>query len=231
MTRDDILSRIDMPELVRATARNLMTHPGKGTLIGYEYGRHIGAADPDDVEGRGPDGRPSEDLVKFGLLRARELIEEKIDLLASTIDENDGVINLFRGLVVDPGWLEADITKRAAGLCWSWDYDFAIPYNPEGSGEAVEVRLCALLEVDDVDWSTTILLNASELYNVGEEREVRLKPTAMVEIFGVDWRPFEHFSSEPFKPHERFEGQGIWVCAGEPAPLAKGTASGMSCFA
>ncbi|TLX15930.1 hypothetical protein [Rhizobium sp. MHM7A] len=167
----------------------------------------------------------SNEFLQFVRTRAQELIDEKIGRLAEEIDENDGAINLYRGLLVNAEWLKSDITSRPVGVCWSWDYEFARWYDPDVNGklatcapeieEEIEVRLVSIIEIDDVDWTETIRLNASELYTVGEEREVRLKANAKVEIAGVDWRPFKFFSTEKFQTDERFEVQGLIVAAGQ----------------
>jgi len=220
----DIIARINKSLLLEETVGALMTHVAPGSLICWEYGKSIGVDDPDNVDPKSHDGTLSKGFLHFVRLRAQELIEEKINHLACEIDENEGVINLYRGLLVDSSWLTSDITSRPAGLCWSWDYEFARWYHSDKSersaacaresGEEIEVRLVSIIEIDDVDWSETIRLNASELYTVGEEREVRLKPGAKVEIAGVDWRPFKYFSTEKFQTVEKFEAQGLLVSAG-----------------
>lgn len=240
MQARDITSRINASLLLEKTVGALMTHVAPGSLICWEYGKSIGAENPDNVDPRCSDGTLSKEFLRFVRTRAQQLIKEKIGRLAAAIDENDGAINLYRGLLVDAAWLNSDITSRPAGVCWSWDYEFARSYDPdmneqlsacdpEIEEEPIEVRLVSVIEIDDVDWTETIRLNASELYTVGEEREVRLKATAKVEIAGVDWRPFSFYSTEKFQTVERFEAQGLIVTAG-PVRVNPGVKSGATAW-
>ncbi|MCV9964072.1 hypothetical protein OIU34_19510 [Pararhizobium sp. BT-229] len=190
MDAPSLRSQVDIEAAVTETAARMVTHTVPGCLVAYEFGCWLGADDPGSVDPRDRKGSLRADFLDFVPMRARELVEGKIAHLAEVIDENDGSICVFRGMCVNRDWLDGDISTRPIGVCWAWDYDFAIAHRGEvAGGDPVEVRLVGLVESSDIDWTETVILAASELYVTGEEREVRLTPSAIVEIAAVDWRP------------------------------------------
>jgi hypothetical protein len=66
-----------------------------------------------------------------------------------------------------------------------------------------------LVDQADIDWTETVTLAASDLYVTGEEREVRLKPEAIVEVAAVDWRPESSRPDGKFVPVPHLEAAGI----------------------
>jgi len=203
---------------------NLVTHNSVDSLISYEYGCHIGADDPTSVDPNTKDG-VSADFAEFATYRAKDLVEEKITALAQAIDENDDTICLYRGLYVSQEWIEGDLSDRPIGMCWSWDYEFAIAHHmaDPGNGEPIDVRVVGLVKPSDIDWNATVILAVTDEYVTGEEREVRLRPDARIAIAGVDWRPAS-CDNDPFEPVPRFETCGILIDAGTTvaSPLKMG---------
>jgi hypothetical protein len=210
----EILDMIDLEAAVAETVERMTTHAHAGSMIAYEYGREIDAEEPDEVDPREGAGFTAH-FTEFVIGRARELISDKMDELASVLDDNDGTICLYRSMVVDRPWLDGDLTARPIGVCWSWDDDFAIAHCGETSGQnEIEVRVIGLVRVEDIDWTETVTLAASDIYVTGEEREIRLKDDAMVEIAGVDWRP--DGGRGKFAKADNVELKGTIVGAGEP---------------
>lgn len=222
MNRAEILALVDYERAVDLTVEGLAAHPSPGSLISYEFGCRIGSDAPDRVDPM-ESASLSVAFRKFLRVRATELVEATLDRLAAELREDDGTICLYRGLYVDRSWLDSEITEQPIGLCWSWDYDFAIAHRghlDEGD-DPIDLRVIGLVDIGDVDWTRTVSLGAADLYVTGEEREVRLLPDAMVEIAGMDWKEAE--SETDYLPDQRFETCGFVVPAGAvpnvPVPI------------
>jgi hypothetical protein len=208
----EIFALIDLDAAVGETVERMTTHAHLGSMIAYEYGRDIDAEDPDEVDPREGPGFTAH-FTEFVIGKARALVAEKADELATVLDDNDGTICVYRGLSVDRSWIENDLTARPIGVCWSWDDDFAIAHCGECDGsDMIDVRVVGLVRVQDIDWTETVTLAASDVYVTGEEREIRLNTDALVEIAGVDWRPEGGRGKFERAPH--LETKGIVVRAG-----------------
>lgn len=220
MRANEITDRLDRANAVAETVAAMETHAVPGSRIGYEFGLHVRSDDPDRLVPR-DDAR----FARFLQAHAAEAVERAVETLSRVLDENDGYLCLYRGMIVPADWLDGDLCARGLGQCWSWDYEFATPHRgPAADGQAVEVRIVATVAVQDVDWTATVAIQASEAYLTAEEREVRLLPQAMVSVAAVDRRPAgdEHVA---FVPDERYEGIGLEVCAGAPSLRHSGSMS------
>lgn len=212
MDTPSLRSQVDIEAAVTETAARMVTHTVPGCLAAYEFGCWLGVDDPDSLDPRDGNGGLRADFLDFVPMRARELVEGKIAHLAQVLDENDGTICLYRGMFVNRDWLDGAISARPIGVCWTWDYDFAVAHRGADAGDdPIDVRLVGLVENPDIDWTETVILAASELYVTGEEREVRLTPSAIVEIAAVDWRPDGSDAKFVSAPH--LETTGITVGA------------------
>lgn len=222
LASDMIREWVDIDLAVAETASRIATHLSPGSLVCWEYAVSVGHPDPDSLDSANEPG-----FADFLFTRAAQLVESKLARLAGSIDENDGAVCLYRGLFVDREWIDGDITGRPIGVCWSWDYDFAIAHRGEtGSDTPIDVRLVGLVEMESIDWTETVILSATDEYVTGEEREVRLLPQAVVEVAAVDWRPSSYDSGrEGYVSAPHLEGAGIFVKAaasdlthGHPVP-------------
>lgn len=216
MDQEAIKSRISFAAAAAGAMAAMSAHAGAGTRIGYEFGLWLEAPRPDDIDPYAtPELRARFDT--FLRQQAREAVEKAIVKLANAIDDNDGSVCLYRGLHVAPEWLDGDISSRAIGLCWSWDYEFAIAHRAEAvdSEEPIEARIIATVPLDGIDWTTTVGIAAGEPYVTEEEREIRLLPDTFVAIAGIDTRPVDSSGgTSDFVPDPRFEGCWLVVRSG-----------------
>jgi len=75
------------------------------------------------------------------------------------------------------------MTDSPIGLCWSYDPSFAKPY--EGSGwdnNNIDVKLEGIVHFDDIDWPSTMALFTRGKYTASVKSEIRLLPTATVDV-------------------------------------------------
>jgi hypothetical protein len=199
----------------------MLTHVSPGSLVSFEYGCHIGASFPDNVDPVDEYGGFISGFMTFVLGKARALVEDSIAKLSQALDDNDDAICVYRGLYVDRTWIDGDISQKPIGACWAWDYDFAIAHRGQCSGDdPIDVRLVGLVASADIDWTETTILSASDVYVTGEEREIRLRADASVEIAAVDWRPSAFGDGrEGYKSASHLEASGIVVGATWSSPM------------
>lgn len=158
-------------------------HCERGSRPAMEYAFFIGDGDPEsfDIDVAGCRGHFE------GWLWERlehEVLEKAFQIGEALETDEDGRVVLWRAIHVASDWLETEIHERPIGVCWAWDPAFAIAHNAEGRGygETMDIRVKCAVQAASVDWPMTLALNAADDFTVGEEREVRLRNDAVVEL-------------------------------------------------
>lgn len=72
--------------------------------------------------------------------------------------------------------------ENNVGGCWSWKPGSSSAYCGEGDDTLI---FKGYIRMEDVDWEETDYIN-STFYSMAEEREVRVKPNAKVELFEIE---------------------------------------------
>lgn len=122
---------------------------------------------------------------RFIRLKAEEAFDNGVREISSMISES-GDIQVWRALVVDRNLMTQGMDDKPIGQCWSFNEYSAKPYCGEGWGtDTIDVRIEAFVSTDDVDWEQTMLLYTAAAYTVGEENEIFLLPSTMIDVVGV----------------------------------------------
>jgi hypothetical protein len=148
-------------------------------MMQCEHSWHV---DEDDIDYDDEETRA--DYEKFVHGRAQERVEAAINEL-SWLKEVDGRINVWRSITVRPDWIQNGITDQPIGLCWSHAEDAAEAHFGNFSEDHRLVVLHGMVSIEDVDWQTSVITNAQ----AEEEREIRLKGDAIVEVLSGTWAP------------------------------------------
>jgi hypothetical protein len=148
-------------------------------MMQHEYSWQVGEddIDYDDEEIRA-------DYEKFVHGRAEERVEAAINDLA-WLKVADGRIDIWRSITVKPDWIQNGILKHPLGVCWSHVEGAAEAHFGDFSAENRLVVLHGRVSIDDVDWQISVITNAQ----AEEEREIRLKDDAVVEVLSAEWAP------------------------------------------
>lgn len=88
-------------------------------------------------------------------------------------------IKIYREITLDD---ITDITRELhtgdIGIYWTWDENNAHAYN--GHRNDIHLLICGSVDVDDIDWETTIFQNINSNYK--NEKEITLNRRALVTI-------------------------------------------------
>lgn len=97
---------------------------------------------------------------------------ERVISISGIINSSEGGDSMYHKLVKD--------FQGNVGGCWSWDKGSAASYCGDGSGSNLLLR--GWIRLDDIDWVETVYINS---YEMQDEREIRVKPNAKVELFDI----------------------------------------------
>jgi len=115
-----------------------------------------------------------------------EPLQEKINkFLENLIFDEENTLRIYRAIKTNYDWVEkaAKAEKIKLGVCWSFDYNGAIPYY--GDSEAKNKYIFfGRVKPRDIDWHNTILFNLSESYS--HEKEIRLFENRKIRDFYVE---------------------------------------------
>jgi hypothetical protein len=189
MATQEIWDEIDVSSAVAELKARLLEEasPGLGVFnhFAYEYGYDR----TDDF-----DPRIDQDIMSqfesFLDEKAREEVHEQIARLSYDVNPVDGKLAIYRAIVVPLSWVPEDLSSRPLGVCWSWDEQFAISYVGGGDESSKDIRLTGKVAVADIDWELTVALNAANSYWGEDEREIRIRTDAKVDISLVESRAF-----------------------------------------
>lgn len=189
MATQEIWDQIDITEVIRLVKSNLMEDAAPGLGVFADYARERDLEDQDDFDPRAA-GLMS-DFNAFLDEKVADVVHEEICRLAFDVQGEDGVLTIYRTIVVPNNWSAHDLSLRPLGVCWSWDAQYAVPYSGGGDEEIdKEVRLTGAVGLDGVDWELTVALNAANAYWGEDESEIRLRDDAEVSMRRVESRPY-----------------------------------------
>lgn len=188
----DIRSAMDFETAHADAVAAVLGEARAGSLIAFEFAVAQDLSSPDLFEPRGKEGF-DQDFEEFVRLRVAHLIDDALHQLQQQVDP-DGWIVVHRAMVVDPRWFDVLPDESRLGLCWAWSEAEAVAHDAhryEGD-MAVDARLRGFVHAKDVDWTTTVSLNASDDYATGTENEIRINKGAVVELDRIEWRADPH---------------------------------------
>ena len=128
----------------------------------------------------------AEDFRVFVSDYASEKVGEAISELCWSIKpDDDDRIQIWRSITVPHDWLENGLDARPIGRYWAYVEDAAEPHWGDFSEGRRVIVLHGLVDMCDVDWQTTVTVNAHS----EEEREIRVKDTASIHVLSATWMP------------------------------------------
>ena len=174
------LDGLDREALVSGVLAVILEDCGPGSLLAMEFAMEAGIGDWEDFDPAGDTGLRSA-FHDFALAVAGERVGDEIGRIGGELRDEGGRLVGWRAISVPPSWPQEDWADRPAGVCWSWDPDFAATHMGGQAGTRPAV-LKARFGADCVDWFETVRLNAASRYTTGDEKELRLLPGVEVEI-------------------------------------------------
>jgi hypothetical protein len=145
-----------------------------------EYAGHAGV-DPDDVDFH--DEATIADFKEFAAAFSVDLLAEAAAAVQFGADVSEDGVRIWRSIMVDPDWLDEGLYARPLDVCWSFEEEAAECHYGDFSDGLREIRVEALVDPADVDWATTLRLNA-RMY---EEKEIRVRDDAFVTVVSAAW--------------------------------------------
>lgn len=179
------LERLDRAHLAARCVDILLRDVGPGSPMLMQFSGEQG----NERQGYELDPGESPELMQafknFLQQRVPKLLHETIDDLVDSVEIEDEELHIWRAMKVSPEWLAEGLDQGGLGVCWAFDPSGAVAHDGAGGDESLDVRLHAKVNLYFVDWSETIVLNTVDVYTVGEENEIRLKPEASVALLSV----------------------------------------------
>lgn len=218
---DDMASsmRVAREQAITIAHAMMVEDCGPGAKLAGDYAIQMGFEDYESFDPRDPEHWPDFDAWARDLAAAR--VDEEADrILEEVTVQPDGILTVWREMIVPRGWIEDEMEKAPLGKCWSWDPSFAIAHQGHGwnDPDRMTVKMQALVPVDDIDWDETLALNAAGEYTVGDEKEIRLLDEAVVEVIRIERaafdQPYDDGGSIEFSPAVRLAAGSV------PAPAA-----------
>jgi len=114
-----------------------------------------------------------------------EFIYHKIDSFLKNLTFEDNQLKIYRAITAGYDFIEKVrvVNKFNAGIFWSYDYEYAIPYNGCPSEDTYIFH--ANVNLSSIDWYKTIMLNLVEVYGE-DEKEIRLFKNRKIFNFSVE---------------------------------------------
>jgi hypothetical protein len=119
---------------------------------------------------------------------SQTLVDEAMDNVVWRLDLGDHGIRVWRSIMVDQDWLDGVASQRPLGVCWAFDKDVAECHWGDFSDGKREIRIEGVVDPADVDWASTLRLNAK----MDEEKEIRILDTAFVTVVSAEWIGVRH---------------------------------------
>lgn len=188
MATQEIWNQIDVAVVIRLVKVNLTQDAAPGLGVFAEFARELGVEEDDF------DPQASGLMSEFNAFleeKVAEVVNEEMVRLSYDVKGEDGLLTIYRSIVVPNEWSEHDLAARPLGVCWSWATQYAVPYVGGGDEESdKEVRMTGTVDFDGVNWELTAALNATNSYWGEDEREIRLHDDAEVSINLIESRPY-----------------------------------------
>lgn len=169
-TVDEASASAEVSDYLLCTEEDMMQH---------EYSWQIGE---DDIDYEDDEIRAAYEKFVHG--RAEDRVEAAVNELA-WLDVADGRIHVWRSLTVPTDWIRYGIAEQPIGVCWAYSEEAAEAHFGNFSQDLREVTLHGLVAIEDIDWQASVILNGQ----CGDEREIRIKDNAMVEVLSATWSP------------------------------------------
>lgn len=179
-TLEGVYDLIDEVDRQAAVAEALEFFDAGNIRAQAEYAKFL-QADEDDI-----DFHDEVELARFdAFIRAfvGDLVDAAVYELSSCLDVSQAGIRVWRAIMVAPDWLEGGFREQPLGVCWTFDEHAAECYEADFGYNNQEIVVQAVVDPADVDWLTTVVLNAVN----EEEREIRVRSDAFVQVVGASW--------------------------------------------
>lgn len=154
---------------------------GLVTACKWAYGnKHRNDKNKDNYE-------PSEEDLEYFYdeLEVNEFLNKvKIDDRGLMYVERAIAIPTITSPDVDQKWLNKlkNLYHNNVGGCWSWGDGAAEAYCGKGNDT---ITLMGYIRMEDIDWVETDYINNGMQYGASFEKEIRTKPNAKIELFGL----------------------------------------------
>lgn len=167
-------------EAATAAATEYFLSTDEFMMIGrYSWTRGV---DEETVDLKDADTR--RDYESFVAEYASERVSEAYSELCWAIDAEEGRVSAWRSLTVPTDFLENGIFERPLGRYWAYCEDAAEPHWGDFSTGRHEIVLHGVVDIDAIDWQISVVMNAHS----EEEKELRLKPHAVVHVVSATWK-------------------------------------------
>lgn len=169
---------VDLAAAAAAATEHLLATEEIMMIARYSWARDV---DEDSLDLNDDETRV--DFEEYVSRYASERVDEALEELCWSIDEDDGMVSIWRALTVPADFLENGIHQRPLGIYWSFREDAAESHWGDFGDARREIVLHGTVRIEDIDWQTSVELNAHS----EEEKEIRLKPTAIVHVVSAAW--------------------------------------------
>ncbi|NTF17107.1 hypothetical protein G6L37_01515 [Agrobacterium rubi] len=149
-------------------------------MMTNRYSWHRGI-DLEDIDFEDEETR--EDYEEYVSDYAAEQVYGALAELCWSIEEEEGRVSIWRSMTVPADYLENGIEDRPLGIYWAFKEDAAEAHYGDFSKGLREIVLKGVVRLDDIDWQRSLTVNAHS----EEEKELRLKDTAIVHVVSATW--------------------------------------------
>jgi len=124
--------------------------------------------------------RTSEFYIYF-----KDFMNKKVKDLISKLTFVDNKIKIYRAITCNYDFIDKvkSVNKISLGIFWSYCYEGAIPYN--GCPSENEYIFFAEININNIDWFHTLILNTCEIYGE-DEQEIRTFSNKKVYNFSIE---------------------------------------------
>ncbi len=174
---------IDMKAIVQIVGDSLSDTDLNFEHLVQQYARENDIEFDDDGTGLGDEPNVdanSEEFKSWFINWIEEQVWDAWGNFAHLFD-GDGNATLYRVITAPRDWTPGD---RHPGIYWSWDEDAAEAHWGDFSDGQVKWRLTGVINMRDVDWTTTLSMNVQPDYK--DEKEIRIKDGAPVKLMKVE---------------------------------------------
>jgi len=115
----------------------------------------------------------------------KDFMNNKVEDLISKLTFVDNKIKIYRAITCNYDFINRVkfVNKISLGIFWSYCYEGAIPYN--GCPSENEYIFFAEININNIDWFHTLILNTCEIYGE-DEQEIRTFSNKKVYNFSIE---------------------------------------------
>jgi hypothetical protein len=181
-TLSNLIREVDFDAVVDDVAKNFDTYDFRAQ---QEYARWINV-DLESINFR--DKASLDGFDEFVAEYSEDLVADAAIEIQYSTDVSEHGLRIWRSIMVDRDWLDNEVNTRPLGVCWSFEEEAAESHYGDFSDDMREIRVEAFVDPSDVDWATTLRLNAL----MAEEKEIRVKDDAFVTVLSAVWVGHRH---------------------------------------